>query len=647
MKKEISHPFLISVISLMIISCLTVAFYWQTTRFEFVLDDVMVIKENSFVQKGFKGIREILTNDSMTGHLGKQPQLLEGGRYRPLSLVIFATGYQFFKLNPFWYHLMNVFFYLITGLLLYNLLRQIFRNGKSGYLEWSVAMAVLIFMVHPVHTEVVCNVKGADEILAMIFGLSGWIAMLKWADRPSFRMLLIAWLSLLLAFLSKESSLPLVVTIPLSLFFFRDFSVRQTLRAFLLLIVPVVLYFIMRYQALGYLLSGDVYTTGIMNNPYFHSGFTAKYCTILYTLLLYLKLLIVPYPQTHDYYPWQIPLQSVTSVWVWLAVIVLVLLVYLAVKGWRKREPWSYAILFFLITLSIVSNVLINVGTLLNERFLFIPSVSVAILIIWVLRLSYPLKVHKTGFVTISLLFLVAIAYSWLTIKRIPVWENTMTLNRAGVKVSKNSARANLFYGVALFNEMMKQKDDSVKLSMIREARKYNDRALEIYPEYADALRMKAGHAAEAWKIDKDLPVLLSEFEKAMADKPVAFVEEFVNWLLPRADRGLLIPFLYRVGYDNLAVKQKNFPEALKYLKKAYQLDPQDPKILFGLCVISNLAGKHQDAVSSGEQFLAKQGNNAEILFYTGKSMLQLNQKDKGNQYLNEAYRLKPELKNR
>ncbi len=73
---------------------------------------------------------------------------------------------------------------------------------------------------------------------------------------------------------------------------------------------------------------------------------------------------------------------------------------------------------------------------------------------------------------------------------------------------------------------------------------------------------------------------------------------------------------------------------------------PADSKILFGLCVVSHLSGNHREAILFGEQFMRHHGPNPEVLLYSGRSMVQTGQVSKGNQYLEQAYQLKPELKN-
>jgi tetratricopeptide (TPR) repeat protein len=388
--------------------------------------------------------------------------------------------------------------------------------------------------------------------------------------------------------------------------------------------IPVILYFWIRYAAIGFILSENITRTGIMNDPYSDAGLLQKYATILLTLLIYLKLMFIPWPLTHDYYPWHIALQSAANPWPWSALVVLFILGYLIYIKRKTLSPWIFAVLYFFITLSIVSNVLVNVGTLMNERFLFIPSIGFSILAVCFIGALSRLPSRLARYGAWGIPVVLCILFIFISFVRIPDWKSSKILDHTDVLTSRNSARANLFAGVSLWKDILEEKNDTVKLKMIMEARAFNDRALEIYPEYADALKMKAGYAAEIWKINKDIKALLNEFEQAVSVKPVPYVEEFINWLLPRSDKKMMLSFLYRVGYELFAQKQKNFPEALSYLRKGYQLDNNDASILFGLCIISGLSGNHRDAVEFGNRYQSLYGRNEEVLQHINRSAGQI-----------------------
>ena len=70
----------------------------NTLKNEYALDDEMVIGKNSYVLSGFSGIGKILTHDSYQGHFDymNAANPLQGGRYRPLSLISFAIEQEVF-----------------------------------------------------------------------------------------------------------------------------------------------------------------------------------------------------------------------------------------------------------------------------------------------------------------------------------------------------------------------------------------------------------------------------------------------------------------------------------------------------------------------------------------------------------------------
>ena len=634
------------IIHFLLISVAVLGLYWPTTKYGFVLDDKMVISENNFVKEGIKGVPDIWNNDSMTGYLGKQMDLLVGGRYRPLSLIVFAIAYDFWNLDSYSFHLLNLIFYLVACLIFYITLLNLFRLNKSENIQNRIYIFVasLLFAIHPIHTEAVANIKGLDEILSFLFGILSLLFILNYSDKKKVIFLGLGGLSFLLGLLAKESILPLLIAIPAALYFFRDSSLKTVFYNFVILLVPTIIYLIIRNNALGFLLNNEVNFTGIMNNPYLDASLSQKTGTILFTLLLYIKLLFFPHPLTHDYYPYHIKLIEVYHPFSLLSLIFLGFLIWVAIKGIKQRNKLSWIIFYFFITISIVSNVLINVGTFMNERFLFLPSLAFSAMLIYAFeKFETKTKIKNTLFVLSTLYFL---GFSFQTYARIPDWENEITLNKAAVKISKNSARANCFYGVNIYNQILKDSVQEVKLEKITEARKYINRSLEIYPEYADALRMKAGLAAEDYKIDNDADKLLTIFEGILKVRDVAYVDEFINWLERRTDKRIMADYYYKVGYNIFAVEKRNFSKANFYLQKGIALVPNHQNLLFANCIIAYLTTNNAKAIEYGTTYLTLYGENPDVLFYCGNAQIKSGNPQVGLQNLEKAYKLKPELKN-
>src|SRR4029078_12144293 len=154
------------------------------------------------------------------------------------------------------------------------------------------------------------------------------------------------------------------------------------------------------------------------------------------------KLLVYPHPLTHDYYPYHIPIMHWNDWRCILSLLLYVGMIVVFIKGWKKKTVWAYSIAFYLITLSIVSNLFISIGTFMNERFLYHASLGFCIALSWLL--IERINTHRNkGILGNVILVISVIAFSILSYLRIPDWKTNETLNKAAIKTSYNSARAN------------------------------------------------------------------------------------------------------------------------------------------------------------------------------------------------------------
>jgi tetratricopeptide (TPR) repeat protein len=181
--------------------------YANSISNDYCLDDEFVTNGNPQVAKGFSGIPEIFTS------FYQQNSGFTYG-YRPLVKASFAAEYSLFGWNPHISHAINVFLFAVLVLLLFYICNRLFETrGK-----WFAFFCVLIFAAHPVHTEVVNSLKNRDELLAALFGFSSMLFALRSARMKKVLNLTLALIFLLLALLSKMSSLPFILTIPMALF---------------------------------------------------------------------------------------------------------------------------------------------------------------------------------------------------------------------------------------------------------------------------------------------------------------------------------------------------------------------------------------------------------------------------------------------
>ena len=189
---------------------------------EVAYDDEIVLHRNEFVMKGIKGIPSIITHDSYYSYykqLGMENSL-PAGRYRPLSFITFAIEQEFIGTIPdgivrpdswdinknrlkdqfedtnkdgiyneydFWVrgahlrHFVNVLLYSLLIILIYHVLIMfLFSNSKD-----MIFAAIFLFALHPLHTEVVANIKSRDEILSLIFIFSTLFFSFKYINENS------------------------------------------------------------------------------------------------------------------------------------------------------------------------------------------------------------------------------------------------------------------------------------------------------------------------------------------------------------------------------------------------------------------------------------------------------------------------------
>ena len=321
--------------------------YGNSIYNKYALDDAIVITENNFVKKGFNGIPDILTTELFTGFFGVKKNLVEGGRYRPFSLITFAIEYEFFGANPFIGHFFNILFYALTGIVLYLVLLKLFQSKiKSNWNLIIPFLATILWLFHPLHTEVVANIKGRDEIFSLLGSLASLLLILNYLEQRKPILLISALVVFFLALLSKEMTITYLLIIPLSIYFFTDRSTKEILIPTLLLLIPTALFLYLRQSIMGEpAVTGVSIPQELMNHSFLGTTLPEQYATIIYTLLLYLKLLFIPYPMTFDYYPYHIAITQFSNPWVILSILIHLFLAFMQLKILQKSQ--LFRLVFF------------------------------------------------------------------------------------------------------------------------------------------------------------------------------------------------------------------------------------------------------------------------------------------------------------
>lgn len=262
-------PFTNQKVPYIIIVLLGLIFNITTLNNEYALDDGIIIHQNDWVIKGSAGIKGILTKDAYESFYRRMnaTDQLAGGRYRPLSVVSFAIEQEFIGTykdglystkkdaatfhcwdqnqnniedpeedlnddgvynevdcqvkNASLRHFVNIITFILGVLLLYTFLKTyIFKDTQD-----LAFLTALIFLMHPIHSEAIANVKSRDEIFSLIFISLTFFYSFKYIEDKKAKTLFWASFNFLLALLSKEYAVTLLVLIPIALYVFNKLDV--------------------------------------------------------------------------------------------------------------------------------------------------------------------------------------------------------------------------------------------------------------------------------------------------------------------------------------------------------------------------------------------------------------------------------------
>jgi tetratricopeptide (TPR) repeat protein len=608
----------------------------NTLGHDYTQDDAIVITENMFTQQGIKGIPGILTKDTFFGFFKEEgkSQLVSGGRYRPLTLLMFAFEYELFGNNPFWGHFFNVFWMGILGLLSYYVIRLLFKETGRDSSIWIAFIGSLVFLVHPIHTEAVANIKGRDEIIALLFSLGALYTYIQWIDtKGRWYWLVMTSISLFLGLMAKENAITFLFVLPLAGWVFRQKISHSSVLAAIGLLIPTAIFLWIRHQVIGATMGGNP-PMELMNNPFvkYTDGkwipfsFTEQYATITYTLGKYVQLLLWPHPLTHDYYPRHIGILGWSHPGVIASLIIYISGIIYALKGLGKRRVFSFALLSFLASLSIVSNIVFPVGTNMSERFLFMPSWALCLwLAYWMVNKIWEKRMPQLFGIVVGFIIVV---FSILTISRNKVWKNNETLFLTDVNVSTRSAKLQNAAGGETIRVATETSDEGAQKQLLQKAILHLNTALEIHPTYKNAYLLRGNAHYYLEEYDQ----AIQNYLQSLAIDP-GYKDALKN-----------IGVAYRDGGRKAGEKEGDLTKALQYLSEALRYLPEDYEVNRLLGVASGISGSTEDAVKYFTKAVELMPNNADAWFNLSVAYRNSNAIGKSEEAIQEALRLDPQV---
>ena len=468
---------------IIICALLAIGLYANTIGNEYALDDGLVINENPNTKRGLAGLPEIFTSDSYEHYYRQfnKDAELPGGRYRPLSVATFALEWEFFSRtndqgveegNPVIAHTINVLIYALTVALLVFLFNRHWFPTRP-MLAFLVAF---VFTIHPIHTEAIANIKSRDELLSLLFLVLTLLAAFRLTkSRKTSDM---AWIGVFyfLALLSKENGITFLAVVPLSLFVLAKLKWRETLKVSWPLFAVGAVFVYIRYMIVGF---GSEAIESVMNDPFLLAASGERIPTIFVTLLQYIKLSFFPHPLAFDYGYRHFAYVTFSDALAASSLLLHLGLLVAGIIGSLRRKVWAFGILFYLITLSIVSNVVFPIGASMGERLIYLSSVGFAIAFAVLLELIAKRIGKPPASVAIVLVPLLVLS-AMKIIPRNAEWKNNTTLFIADVSKVPNSVKANVSAATALVSRADEAQDERSKDSLIHSAIQHLERAIEL-----------------------------------------------------------------------------------------------------------------------------------------------------------------------
>lgn len=121
-------------------------------------------------------------------------------------------------------HFNNIWTFALGCMLLYLVFsRYFFRTNQD-----LAFLSALLFTMHPIHSEAIANVKSRDEIFSLIFISLTFFYTFKYLETKKIKELFWASVMFLLALLSKEYAVTLIILVPLAVYTFteNDFDIK-------------------------------------------------------------------------------------------------------------------------------------------------------------------------------------------------------------------------------------------------------------------------------------------------------------------------------------------------------------------------------------------------------------------------------------
>jgi tetratricopeptide (TPR) repeat protein len=653
---------------------ITMLIYSNTFQHRFVLDDHGIIKNNKITKApvSWENTKTIFSTPLRKGDFSD----LENSLYRPFTKLLFNIEWNMFDGNndmfnaAHKFHVVNVLLYAIAGVFLFFILYDAMKK------KWVVAFLVsLLFLVHPIHTEVVANVKSGDEVLSMLGILIALRCIQLYLSKEKMLYLILGVFGFLMGSFSKESTVVAIAIFPLFIYFFTNASIKKNAIVSSIMLVCTLFFLFARHQSLsGYppssklsaldnymVLCDPAQRTVLAQDLQDKYNNSSQFASAVNTLGFYVKTFIYPHPLSCDYSFSSLEPVGFSNGGFLISFIMFLAMFAFAVWRWKQKNPVGFGFLWFFVSMSITSNVFFLIGTSFGERLFFVPSLGLCIAVVFALaHFTHKNEDESTIMQGISkspilfgILLLASALYSWKTYSRNEDWKSDYKLFSKDIESYPNSTHLLFYMGNHLSGNERKEvlTDEMSQLgfntkqindSAAKESAKsifYLTKSMSIYPALPSDGYNQLGKAyfnfSEGIKPTGNVPEYYRYLDSANKYYQKAYSEDSTNGIFINNlgtvlyNKGMLMIQMQQ-QQDGVNLLMQSFPY---FFKSDARATPQSA-FMNNIGCIYGTTGRPDSAIYWFEKALAK-----DSLDLTSIQFLDITWRNKGNIQLADYYK--------